>query len=178
MIAPRTLADYLRWLVSRHGLDPRDVGSIMLHAIRHNYIATTPEIPHDARVHAMAGGFVVETADAIIPAERFDYRRLKSQDYLRADYCDERDWNGVDMSPVTTPPPGQTASPAKPAAKPRSKAWDKILPHFDREVAKHGPFANRHAAAKAVSAWIGKKRIAFRTLERGILLYRPHWIKP
>jgi hypothetical protein len=75
--------------------------------------------------------FFIETADALIPAEHFRYRKLGPQDYLREDwFTDPYEQGIVDDAPPDRPQPAKVkALPAKHGAQERPE-WKEIVPHL------------------------------------------------
>lgn len=154
-----TVAGFLRRLV-RKGLSANDAWNNLAFAIRNGYIAAEPPIPPRARVREMAGDrFFIETADALIPAEHFRYRKLGPQDYLREDYFrDPYEQGIVDDAPPDRPQPAKVkALPAKLGTKERS-VWKEIVPHL-KALFDAGQLPNPNAAFHAISDWLAAKGI-------------------
>lgn len=127
-----TVADYLLRSV-RQGLSVAEAGQNLAFVIRNGYFVVEPPIPPCARVREMARDrFFIETADALILAEHFRYRKLGPQDYLREDwFSDPYEQGIIDGAPLDRPQPAKVkALPAKLGPKERSE-WKEIVPHLN-----------------------------------------------
>jgi hypothetical protein len=162
-----TVADYLLRFV-RQGLSAAQAGNNLGFAIRNGFIAVEPPIPPRARVREMAGDrFFIETADAIIPAEDFRYRKLKSQDYLREDYMSE----GQPQEGWSKPQAVKSTAGTK-----ESKMWDEIVPHLKKSFpGKRHP--SRNESFHAVKDWLlkNKKELSDSAIRRGIKRHFSNW---
>jgi hypothetical protein len=173
----RTVADYLLECV-REGLSAAQAGNNLAFVIQNGFIAVEPPIPPRARVREMAGDrFFIETADALIPAEHFRYRKLRPQDYLREDwFSDPWERYGVDVAPPVRPQPAKVkALPAKHGTQERSE-WKEIVPHL-KALFDVGKLPNPNAAFHAISNWLAAKRtsMAKSTIQNGIKRHCDWW---
>ena len=172
-----TVADYLLRFV-RKGLSAAEAGNNLAFVIQNGFIAVEPPIPPRARVREMAGDrFFIETADALIPAEHFRYRKLGPQDYLREDwFTDPYEQGIVDDAPPDRPQPAKVkALPAKHGTQERPE-WKEIVPHL-KALFDAGKLPNPNAAFHAISNWLAAKgtTMAKSTIQNGIKRHCDWW---
>jgi hypothetical protein len=169
-----TVADYLLRFV-RQGLSAAQAGNNLDFEIWNGFIAVEPPIPLRSRVREMAGDrFFIETADALIPAEHFRYRR---QGHLREDYFREPYEQGiVDGAPPDRPQPAKVkALPAKHGPNERPE-WKEIVPHL-KALFEADKLPNPTAALHAISDWLAVKgtTMAKSTIQNGIKRHCDWW---